>query len=125
MSLPSLVRFWARRFQLRQRKQRPITRQWLMVEELEQRTVLSTVNLSNHVIQGATLQVKTDPNTDRFITGLYYDVLHRQPTRLEVTDWVTRLNSFGVSKQQVATDFANGTEFLAKQIANDYQKFLG
>src|SRR5438093_8851378 len=82
---------------------RPVTAR-LRVEELEKRELLDTSGLLSRpkiVEQGV-----PPPTFDQspFITGLYFDFLHRQPQPAEVAGWSAALNS-GMSRAQVATGF--------------------
>jgi hypothetical protein len=59
-----------------------------------------------------------------WVTGLYRDLLHREPSSGEVNGWVAAL-SHGVSPQQVAHGFAAGTEREAIRVNDHYMSYLG
>src|SRR5262249_40939482 len=59
-----------------------------------------------------------------FVTGLYFDLLQRQPQASEVAIWNAALNA-GASRAQVANGFLASDEYHADLIRQDYQTLLG
>jgi hypothetical protein len=58
-----------------------------------------------------------------WVTGMYVDLLGRQPTPTEVANWVRVLQN-GMPAAAVAYVFAAGPEREAERITADYQKYL-
>jgi hypothetical protein len=80
------------------------------VEQLEERSLFDT-GLS----QIASAQ---------FVTGLYYDLLHRQPHQAGVASWTSALVS-GATRQTVISDFVHSPEYETNVIRHDYETVLG
>lgn len=59
-----------------------------------------------------------------FITGLYFDILQRQPQSSEVAGWNAALNA-GASRGQVINGFLISDEYHADLIRRDYRTLLG
>lgn len=94
------------------------------VEALEKRELLDAGSLLSRpkaVDQGAP-QPMFDQSS--FVTGLYFDVLHRQPQPSEVAGWNAALAA-GLSRTQVANAFVNCDEYHMDLILQDYRTFLG
>jgi hypothetical protein len=66
-----------------------------------------------------------DTGTAHFVTGLYFDLLHRQPQVPEVASWMALMDTTGASRGQVASSFLGSGEYQSGVIVNDYQTFLG
>jgi Domain of unknown function (DUF4214)/BNR/Asp-box repeat len=124
MSLVSLVSFWKRRLSLHAKKRRPISRARLAVEHLERRMVPSAA-LSRLAVPAPPLFSTIDHDAGPLVTGLYFDVLHRQPTQTEVNTWVNNINVYHLSHEQVVQAFLASPEYLANLITSDYHQFLG
>ncbi|HEV3022993.1 MAG TPA: DUF4214 domain-containing protein, partial [Pirellulales bacterium] len=63
----------------------------------------------------------------RWVQDLYVDLLHRAPgatSDAEVLFWVNQLSG-GMTRAQVATIFANSTEYRSGLINNYYEEYLG
>src|SRR5262249_44133874 len=71
------------------------------------------------------LAAQENAQTASFVTGLYFDVLNRQPTQTEVNDWVSNINVLHLAPDQVVQRFLGSSDYLTNQIVNDYQQFLG
>src|SRR5262249_34332973 len=59
-----------------------------------------------------------------YVTGLYFDLLHRAPRAGEVAPWAAAVDA-GVSRAEVAQDFVNSPEYRSQFLVDDYQTFLG
>jgi hypothetical protein len=93
----------------------------LRVEELEQRELLDAASgMKPPVRHPGPLPVFDQSN---FVTGLYYDLLHRQPQQAEVTGWTSALYG-GVSREQIILGFLGSTEYRTDLLREDYQTFL-
>jgi Domain of unknown function (DUF4214) len=127
MSFFSVGRLWFRRFH-RPRRKVPFVRKPLVFEGLEERTVPSALPTHITPVPGTVPSPgpgsNPDPNAGAYVTGLYYDVLNREPQQSEVDSWVSVLNA-GASRAQVAQDFIDSTEYRLDLIRNDYQSYLG
>src|SRR5260370_18823338 len=121
------MRFCRKRFLLMRSRPRPIvSRRPLHLESLEQRTVPSAglVTPKLPILAGGT-PVGPIASPERLVTGLYYDVLNRQPNQAEVDNWMSLIKNDQLDSNQVALGFVTSTEYLAKTIAADYQQYLG
>jgi hypothetical protein len=105
----------------------------LHLENLESRELLSHSPTRPKVVLGhATAPVLADPlgvfndaDANRhFVTGLYYDVLSRQPSASEVDGWVNSLQS-GAPRGLALQLFLGGTEYRSSEIQTAYESFLG
>src|SRR5439155_25437892 len=56
-------------------------------------------------------------------TGLYYDLLNRQPTADEVSGWASALDR-GMPRGDVVNGFLNSAEFRGNMIRDDYREIL-
>src|SRR5207244_943061 len=92
------------------------------VEELEQRELLDasigTKPLIRHLGPAAVF------DQSQFVSGLYYDFLHRHPQQAELTGWTSALYA-GASRAQVVQGFLTSDEYRTNLIRQDYQVFLG
>jgi len=59
---------------------------------------------------------------ERYVQGLYQQLLNRSGTAAEVAYWVNRLPQLG--RQEVAQGFLGATEFRADQFEGDYNALL-
>jgi hypothetical protein len=84
------------------------------VEPLEERALLD-------VGMG---QALNPSGSARFVTGLYYDLLHRQPVQDEVAGWAATLDS-GTPRAQIVADFVTSSEYRNDLIRTAYQTYLG
>jgi hypothetical protein len=66
------------------------------------------------------LQGNTDPG---FITGLYHDVLNRNPNAAEIAGWEAALTT-GTSRFSVSTAFLTSQEYRTDLVQADYMTFL-
>ena len=71
----------------------------LSVEPLEERALLDT---------GLGHALAPTPS-ERYVTGLYYDLLHRQPHQGEVLAWANSLDA-GATREAVALGFIDSAE---------------
>jgi hypothetical protein len=94
----------------------------LRIEELEKRELLDAASGTRLPIRQAGPAPVFDQSD--FISGLYFDLLHRQPQQAEVTAWTSALYA-GASKAQVVQGFLSSDEYRADLIRQDYQTFLG
>lgn len=136
MALFSLVHSWIRRLQAGHRKTKPLTRTRLGFDFLERREVLdatlgtltSRLPVAPPVFGPVFPQATTDAvdaETNRsFVTGLYYDLLHRQPQLAEVDGWAQTMGN-GMSRGQVLQAFLGSSEYRGGIIQDYYTKFLG
>jgi hypothetical protein len=83
------------------------TRSRLVVERLEGRELLDA-----------------SPVAAQFVTGLYYDLLHRSPSQPEVSAWVGFLAA-GHTRDEVAAAFISSGEYRINLIRHDYETLLG
>ena len=63
----------------------------------------------------------------RWVQSLYTDLLHRADgatSNSDVMSWVDQLNT-GTTRQQIATDFINSTEYRSGLINNYFELYLG
>jgi hypothetical protein len=79
------------------------TRSRLQVEELEQRSLPSTVS---------------------YVSSLYTNLLNRTPSVQEEAGWVAQMDLLGLQPAQVTNAFVTSREYLSNVIQNDYQAFL-
>ncbi|HZZ82396.1 MAG TPA: DUF4214 domain-containing protein, partial [Gemmataceae bacterium] len=68
-----------------------------------------------YVLQGGTDQ--------GFVTGLYHEVLNRNPSTAELAGWETVLDA-GASRASVAVGFLTSQEYRTDLVQNDYMTFL-
>jgi hypothetical protein len=108
MSLASILNTWMRGSNNRRRKLKPDRNRRLGVETLEQRVVLD-LGLSEAA---------------HYASGLYFDLLNRQPGQAEVSGWVSLL-THGFTPLQVAQGFVESPEYRSNLIARDYRTLLG
>jgi hypothetical protein len=94
------------RFFQHSRRKGVLARSRLTVERLEDRELLDAASAA------------------QFITGLYYDLLHRAPGQGEVANWTGWLYS-GHARADAATAIINSTEYRLDLIRHDYESFLG
>jgi hypothetical protein len=59
-----------------------------------------------------------------WVTGMYQDLLGRNPSQAEVNAWVQALNA-GASPTEIAYDFAASPEREGQRVTADYEKYLG
>src|SRR5438309_786701 len=97
--------FFSRPWRRSSRRASSIVNTRLAIERLEDRQLLSA-------------------SAGQFITGLYYDLLHRSPSQSEVTAW-TGLLKAGLSPHDVAKGFATSPEYRYDLIQHDYETLLG
>ena len=94
---------------------RPAVRRKLEFERLEDRTLLDT-----GLGQIAGL---TDTPQERFMTGLYYDLLYRVPQPADVAAWVNALNA-GLTPTDIAARFSASPESQASFVLDNYNTYL-
>jgi hypothetical protein len=93
------------------------------LEYLEDRTLPST-NWVNSVSQApAHPRAPSQPDAAAYVTGLYFDLLHRQPGAAELSAWSTGLQD-GMPRSQVASAFINSSEFRTSEILSFYRSIL-
>src|SRR4051812_17605432 len=61
---------------------------------------------------------------DNIVTGLYHQILHREPTAVEVAPYAHQLEA-GVTVRRVANEFWSSLEFRNQEVSNYYQFYLG
>jgi phospholipase C len=59
-----------------------------------------------------------------WVTGMYQNLLGRNPSQAEVNAWVQALNA-GASPTEIAYDFAASPEREGQRVTADYDKYLG
>jgi hypothetical protein len=109
MSLGSLMHRWFRDSFNRPIKRTPIRRDRLTIEPLEDRVVLNV---------GAA-------DATHVVTGLFYDLMGRQPSRAEVNAWVNVLARGIATIPQAAEAFVHTPEYEGNWLAGKYQTILG
>jgi hypothetical protein len=72
-----------------------------------------------------TLEDRCVPSTSTFVTGLYTNLLHRDPQPAEVTAVVNAIDTGFLTPQQAALNITTSTEFRVDLIQADYQRFFG
>jgi photosystem II stability/assembly factor-like uncharacterized protein len=107
MSLASKLGTWFRRSSLH-RKRTPFRKERLRLESLEDRVVLDVGEFE----------------AVHFASGLYYDLLNRQPTLAEAGMWSNALQHH-LTFAQAAQDFVLSSEYKANVIQGYYQNYLG
>jgi N-acetylneuraminic acid mutarotase/uncharacterized protein YkwD len=90
-----------------------LMQQGLTNERLEAGFIGSPEYITNHGGQGA-----------GWVTGMYQDLLGRNPAPSEVNAWMQALAA-GAAPTQVAYGFAASPEREAQRVAADYQRYLG
>src|SRR5262249_49922792 len=95
----------------------------LALECLEERTLLSTALVRRLPVLSTHPQTPTQPDPSAYITGLYYDLLHRQPGAQEVAAWSAAMNG-GMTRNQVASAFIGSAEYRTNEIVGDYRNIL-
>jgi hypothetical protein len=109
MSLQSMLNTWLGRTIVGSKKRKPFRKRPLGMEALEQRLVLDVGS----------------SQASHFASGLYYDLLHRQPSHAEVDGWVYLLAHTNLSAAEMAQDFVNSPEYRTNWLENNYQSILG
>jgi hypothetical protein len=124
MSVFSFARLWLRRFN-RPQKKVPFVRQRLLLELLEQRTVPSQLQSKlPWIVPQLSSNNYIDPQSQSLVTGLYYDLLQREPQQTEVDGWASQLTDGTISVSQAVAGFLNSTEYRYDLIRNDYETYL-
>ena len=115
---------------------RPVTRPFgrLSVEQLESRDVPSVV-LPGAIPQPEITPVAAEsragdqgpksPDSTRFVTHLYQDILLRQPDNSGLTGWVNLLDTNTLTPAQVAISFVTSDEYRFNTVRSYYQTHLG
>jgi hypothetical protein len=84
----------------------------LLLEPLEERNLLAT---SSGL--GST-------TAEQFVTGLYTQMLHRQPQASEIENWALQLDN-GANVAQIARSFVDTPEYVVNEVVPAYQQYLG
>ena len=114
-------------------RRQPVHSRRLHLENLESRELLSNSPTRLKAVVGppstpvftGPLGVFTDPDANKhFVTGLYYDLLGREPSSGEVAGWVNSLQS-GAPRGLAIQMFLGSPEYQMKEIQGAYATFLG
>jgi hypothetical protein len=109
-----MLRNWiaprAKTFSGLRKVQAPSNRRFLDVERLEERALFAVTALGN-----------TAP--EQFVTGLYADILHRQPQASESQIWSLALDN-GATPGQTVRGFIDSAEYRTDLIDQAYQHYL-
>jgi hypothetical protein len=122
MSLTWLLSPWRRPSRVSPVPRAAWTAAKLRLEMLEKRELLDAASGMNPPVRHAGPLPLFDQSN--FVSGLYFDLLQRQPQQAEVDGWTSALYA-GVSPAQVVLSFLNSTEYRTNLIREDYQTFLG
>jgi hypothetical protein len=69
------------------------------------------------------LEERAVPSTAQYVTAVYTDLLHRQPSQAETASWVSALDS-GTTPTQMIQVVSTSPEFQRDIIIGDYSQFL-
>src|SRR6516165_7678986 len=100
MSFASFMSRWLRRYSPQQQKRRPFVRPKPGVEYLEDRTLLNVGVI--HVARPSAFYIPPNITGEHLVTGLYYDVLQRQPAQWEVTYWTKLVDGTAANREVIA-----------------------